>query len=191
MTYANIDSDRLEEARFAARPKLLIVGHGRHGKDTVVEMLRDDYGFKFTSSSLFCLHETIWDNWGCAVYDTVEECFDDRANNRTLWAQMISAYNIPDKTNTAATMLSRGYDMYVGMRMIKELEACKEKGVFDHIIWVDRSEHLPDEPIESMNITEADTDYTIDNNGTLEDLAENVEALMINLGIKKVVATAA
>lgn len=162
-----------------ARPKLLIIGHGRHGKDTVGEMLRDKYGFKFTSSSWFCAEETIWDNWGCAVYATLQEMYDDRANNRTLWAQMISAYNIPDKTKTAATMLSRGFDMYVGMRMKAELDACRDAGLFDYVVWVDRSKHLPEEPFESMQLREEHADVTIDNNGTLEDLAEAVDAFFV------------
>ena len=165
----------------AERPKLLIIGHGRHGKDTVGEMLRDQYGYKFTSSSLFCLHETIWDNWGCVVYDTPEECYADRANHRTLWAQMISAYNIPDRTKTAATMLSRGYDMYVGMRKRAELEACKEAGVFDHIVWVDALDRLPPEPIESMELVKEDADFVIDNNGDLTDLKANVAKFVGNV----------
>jgi hypothetical protein len=32
------------------KPKLLVIGHGRHGKDTVCEMLRDHYGYTFESS---------------------------------------------------------------------------------------------------------------------------------------------
>lgn len=157
------------------KPKLLIIGHGRHGKDTVGEMLRDKYGFKFTSSSWFCAEETIWDNWGCAVYPDIQAMYDDRANHRTLWAQMISAYNIPDKTKTASTMLKRGFDMYVGMRMKDELDACREQGVFDLVVWVDRSQHLPEEPFASMQLKEEDADVTIDNNGTLEDLERNVD----------------
>lgn len=160
------------------RPKLLIIGHGRHGKDTVGEILRDKYGYSFTSSSWFCVEETIWDNWGCAVYDTIEDCYEDRSNHRTLWAQMISAYNIPDKTNTAKTMLSRGFDMYVGMRMLDELEACKAQGVFDWVIWVDRSKHLPEEPLASMNLRAEHADLTIDNNGTLEDLEREVDRII-------------
>ena len=159
-------------------PKLLIIGHGRHGKDTVGEMLRDKYGFNFTSSSWFCAEETLWDNWGCAVYDTLQDMYDDRSNHRTLWAQMISAYNIPDKTKTAATMISRGFDMYVGMRMLDELIACREAGVFDLVVWVDRSLHLPDEPYASMQLSDTHADVTIDNNGTLEDLAKNVDAFV-------------
>ena len=36
------------------KPKVLVLGYGRHGKDTVCEMLEQDYGFQFTSSSMFC-----------------------------------------------------------------------------------------------------------------------------------------
>ena len=37
-------------------PKLLVVGHGRHGKDTVCEML-EAYGYTFQSSSKFCQNQ--------------------------------------------------------------------------------------------------------------------------------------
>lgn len=156
-------------------PKLLIIGHARHGKDSVAELLKDLGGYKFKSSSVFCGEETIWDNWGCAVYDTFDDMFEDRVNNRTLWAQMISAYNIPDKTKTASTMLKRGYDMYVGMRMRNELEACLRENVFDLVVWVDRCQHLPEEPYESMELNEYDADVVIDNNGSIEELEENVK----------------
>lgn len=33
--------------------KLLVIGYGRHGKDTVCEILRDQHGYSFTSSSSF------------------------------------------------------------------------------------------------------------------------------------------
>ena len=159
-----------------SRPKLLIIGHARHGKDTVAEMLRDSHGYKFVSSSIFVGQEVLWDNWGVAVYATFEEMFEDRVNHRKLWADMITAYNTPDPTKTAATMLARGFDMYVGMRRRAELDACKKAGLFDYIVWVDRSEHLPDEPYDSMEFVPTDADAIIDNNGTLEDLALSVEA---------------
>lgn len=155
-------------------PKLLIIGHARHGKDTVAEMLRDTHGFNFVSSSVFVGKEVLWDNWGVAVYSTFDEMFEDRVNHRKLWADMITAYNTPDATKTAATMIERGYDMYVGMRRRKELNACKEADIFDLIVWVDRSDHLPNEPYESMEFVITDADVVIDNNGTLEDLLDNV-----------------
>ena len=161
------------------KPKLLILGYGRHGKDTVAEMLRDKYDFNFMSSSEFVGREILWDNWGCAVYATFEDMFEDRANHRTLWMQLISAYNTPNKTNTASTMLVRdGFDMYVGMRRLDELKACKEAEIFDAIIWVDRSSSLPPET-GSMDITidNCGYNYLIDNNGSLEYLGDQVDKL--------------
>lgn len=160
-----------------ARPKILIIGYCRHGKDTVAEMLHKKHGFRFMSSSEFVGREIIWDNWGKVRYPTFEAMFEDRVNWRELWMQMISSYNTLQKDRTARTMLKRGYDLYVGMRRYDELEASRD--LFDYVVWVDRSEHLPPET-GSMDITErnAQWDYKIDNNGTLEDLERNVDSLV-------------
>lgn len=165
-------------------PKLLILGYARHGKDTFAELLRDLFGFNFTSSSMFVAKEVMWDNWGVAKYSDFEEMYADRMNHRVLWMEMISAYNTPDKTMTAKTMVQRdGFDMYVGMRRLDELEACRAAGIFDYVIWVDRSNHLPPET-GSMDITRdnAQPDFVIDNNGSLEDLEESANVLMTLIG---------
>ena len=163
-----------------SKPKFLIIGYARHGKDTVAEILRDKYGFRFTSSSEFVGREIIWEQWGKIRYPTFEDMFADRVNWRELWMQMISLYNTPDKTRTARTMLSRGYDMYVGMRRQDELDASRH--LFDYVIWVDRSKHQPPET-GSMDITQetARPDYVIDNNGTLGDLEEDIDTLVANI----------
>lgn len=154
------------------KPKLLIIGHARHGKDTVAEIFAEQLGLKFTSSSVFVGKEIIWDKWGKDRYNTFEEMFEDRVSkeNRIIWGNLIAEYNTPDKTKTATTMLDRGYDMYVGMRRIEELEACLEKELFDHIIWVDATNRLPLEDPGSMTIDSTYADIFIDNNGTEEEL---------------------
>lgn len=40
-------------------PKIIVIGHARHGKDTVAEKLSDIYGLPFTSSSIFCADKVI------------------------------------------------------------------------------------------------------------------------------------
>ena len=156
------------------RPKLLILGYARHGKDTVAEMLHKKHGFKFMSSSEFVGREIIWENWGKIRYPTFEAMFEDRVNWRKLWMEMISLYNTPQKDRTARTMLERDYDLYVGMRRYDELEASRD--LFDHVVWVERSSMPPE--TGSMDITErnAQWDYKIDNNGTLEDLERKVDS---------------
>lgn len=160
----------MDGSQVRRKPKLLIIGHGRHGKDTVAEMIRDLMGLAFTSSSMFVAEEMIWNAWGKDRYESFEAMYDDRANNRKTWADLISAYNTPDKTKTAATMLSRGFDLYVGMRKFDELTACVETKLFDFIIWVDACKRLPKEDKSSMDLVPAHADLFIDNNGTLDQL---------------------
>jgi hypothetical protein len=159
------------------KPKLLIIGHARHGKDTVAEKIRDKMGFAFTSSSFFVGQECIWPTWGRERYNCFDDMFADRVNHRKTWADLISAYNTPDKTKTAATMFSRGFDMYVGMRRRDEFTACREAKLFDHVIWVDASKRLPPESADSMELVASDADTCVDNNGSVETLDFFVDLL--------------
>lgn len=150
--------------------KLLIIGHGRHGKDTVAEILRDYHGREFVSSSLFCagfVRKYLWNSLTCdEVYYDDEDCFSDRHSYRDEWFKAISEYNTPDKSRTAREMLEQGNDIYVGMRSREEFESCKRDKLFDCVVWVDRSDHLFSEPSSSMELDKEDADLIIDNNST-------------------------
>jgi thymidylate synthase (FAD) len=159
------------------KPKLLIIGHARHGKDTLAELIRDKMDLEFTSSSIFVGEECIWPMWGQERYPDFQTMFADRVNYRKTWADLISAYNTPDKTRTAKTMLERGYHMYVGMRRMDEFVACKEANLFDHVIWVDRSKVLPPEGKDSNDMIPGLADLFCDNNADLEQLKLFVEIL--------------
>lgn len=170
-------SDHLELAVNNVRPRLLVLGYGRHGKDTVAELLRDMHGFRFISSSEFVGRECLWESWGRDRYTDFDAMYADRHNHRKKWMELIARYNTPDKTRTARTMLERGYDLYVGMRRLDELQA--SRNLFDRVIWVDRSEHQPPET-GSTDITRdnARPDLVIDNNGTLDDLRAAVSDII-------------
>ena len=124
-------------------PKLLILGSARHGKDTLAELLRDHFGFKFISSSQAAADIFIFDElkekYG---YSTPEECFEDRVNHRAEWYNMICDYNKTDRAKLAKGILERA-DCYVGMRDKFEIEESMKQGLFDLIIWVDASKRLP------------------------------------------------
>ena len=154
------------------RPRLLILGHARHGKDTVAEVISDLMGLKFISSSVFVGQECVWPTWGKERYESFEAMFEDRVNYRSTWKNLILAYNTPDKARTARTMLERGYDMYVGMRSKEEFEVAR--GLFDAVIWVDRSKHCPPEDPNSMEMNHHMADVHIDNNGSLDDLKKQL-----------------
>lgn len=161
--------------------KLLVIGHGRHGKDTVCEMLRDKYGYSFESSSRFCsklfIYNDLKDKYGYADED---ECYADRHNHRAEWYNAICDYNIPDPARLGREIFKE-HDIYCGLRNKKEFHAMKNTGVYDYAIWVDRSDHLPNESKTSMSLEQWMADYTIDNNGTLEELEYNLDQLIMHI----------
>lgn len=163
------------------QPKVLVIGHGRHGKDTVAEYMTELMGLKFVSSSIFVAQEIIWPFWGKDRYKSFDDMFQDRVNNRSTWFNLIAAYNTPDATKTASTMFERGFDIYVGMRRRAELEACKTAGLFDVIIWVDASKRLPPEDLDSMELRPEDADVQLDNNGDLQFLYAQIIFLQHHL----------
>lgn len=158
--------------------KLLIIGGGRMGKDTVADLLCEKFGMTAKSSSEFAcekfIFEEVKDELG---YNTPEECYLDRHKHRDLWFNMISGYNLKDPSKLAVELIST-HDIYVGMRSSIELEGCLDKGLFDYIIYVDASDRISyREPNSSNNITSEAADIIIHNNGTLEELEAKVDTL--------------
>lgn len=154
--------------------RLLIIGPARHGKDTLAETMRDNFGLNFKSSSQACsdifIYNELKDKYG---YTTPEECFDDRLNHRAEWYQLICGYNINDKARLAKEIL-KDNNTYVGMRDKDEIKECVNQELFDLIIWVDAEGRLPNESSESFNITKDLADIIIENNGTSEEFNEKI-----------------
>ena len=161
--------------------KLMIIGYGRHGKDTVCDILKTYYGYTFQSSSMFCaelfIYNTLKERYG---YASIEQCYEDRHNHRSEWYNLIKDYNSEDPSRLGRQLYSR-YDIYCGLRNSAEFHALRNAGVFDYSIWVDRSEHLPPESSESISVQPWMADYTIDNNGSLELLRRNTRSLISRL----------
>lgn len=153
--------------------KLLIIGDGRHGKDTVAEML-SVLGMTFVSSSHWCLKKAIWphcDGVTLPKYDTLEEAYEDRVNWRDTWSHLISEYN--DPKDRLVNEIFEDHDIYVGLRRRDEFNAARAR--FDDVIWVDRSQHLPPEP--SNELTIEDATMVVNNNGGMYDLSKRVREL--------------
>ena len=158
-------------------PKLLVVGHGRHGKDTVCEML-EKYGYSFQSSSKFCSELFIFNDLKDKYnYADEEECYADRHNRRELWYNMIHDYCRNDLARLGRNLF-RENQIYCGLRNKREFFAMQNEEIFDYAIWVDRTDHLPLESSKSMSIEQWMCDYTLDNNGDLKRLQRNVDTLV-------------
>jgi hypothetical protein len=154
--------------------KLLIIGNQRHGKDSFAEILSEEFGYTFASSSQSAadifIYDALKDKYG---YTTAEECFEDRVNHRAEWYDMICDYNKDDKARLAKGILELS-DCYVGMRDRDEITECMKQGLFDIIIWVDASERLPLEDVSSFNIDRSCADVIVENNGTYDEFRDKV-----------------
>lgn len=156
-------------------PKLLIIGHGRHGKDTVAEIIRDNFGLSFMSSSWAAAEaiRPVLARMGL-TYPNLEACYDDRHNHRETWKNAISEYNAEDKTRLATRILERA-DIYVGLRCDVEFYAIRH--LFDYIIGVtafDRVKAL--DPTFTISLSECD--YILTNDGDEDDLENDTIVLM-------------
>jgi hypothetical protein len=162
--------------------KLMILGHARHGKDTVAEILRDNLGLTFASSSFAAAQKVMVPFLAAKgiTYASLDECYADRVNHRQDWYEQIKAYNTPDGARLAREIYAEN-DIYVGMRNEVELEAVRKEVLYNYSIWVDRSKHVAPEPPTSVSVTQAMANYTIDNNGTPEQLKINTLALYWDL----------
>jgi len=158
--------------------KLLVIGHGRHGKDTVCDILKENYGYNFISSSEFCAQLFIYDQLKKKYnYKNYEECYVDRHNHRAEWYDLISGYN-KDNPAKLGTEIFKAYDIYCGLRNAKEFYAMKEQKVFDFALWVDRSKVLPQEQSNSMTLDISMADFVIDNNKDIIYLREQIDSVV-------------
>ena len=153
---------------------LLIIGHGRHGKDTVAEGLVERMPMlSFVSSSLFVAQTVVrgdLENIGID-YLTLEDCYEDRVNHREFWRDSIARYCYPP--SRMAQEILADHDIYVGMRTRREFVAGRH--LFDEVIWVDRSAFLPTEP--SCELTMDDATWYLNNNYGTEDLVHEIDLL--------------
>ena len=169
--------------------KLVVIGHARHGKDTVANLLHLWGGLPAESSSWIAAERFIY----AALlaeghkYRTLQECWEDRtsAEMRTKWYNLIVEFNKDDPTRLMKLIFEKN-DIYVGLRNRDEFLAGKLERRFDLSIWVDATERLPEESDNSMTLSKQDADIIIDNNSTLTDLHHKVYALVRLLNISSV-----
>lgn len=158
--------------------KLFICGHARHGKDTVAEIIRDDFGLSFDSSSHFAMNRFLRDelkNRYGLTYETAEECYRDRVNHRAKWFQIIADYNL-DEPRRLSEEIFKAHDIYVGIRNRVELYDARD--LADFAVWVDASKRVPiPEGVGSNNITPDDCDFSIPNNGDIRALYQKVRKI--------------
>lgn len=172
--------------------KVLILGHARHGKDTLAELLK----LKYQSSSYAALEIFLFDKLnslrkekGITPYLNHEEAFLDRVNHRALWHSEIAEYNAVQPTRLASEILKTN-DAYIGMRAYTEYVHCLKNGLFDVIFWIDASKRKPLEPLDSFNIQyDHNIMIKVTNNSSLFLLKAKATILRVSLFLLSFIST--
>ena len=116
---------------FGKGVKILILGHMRHGKSTLAQIIFEEFGYKYDDSSMAAGKIFIYDQLKEKYsYSSFQECYEDRKQHRSEWYDLICEYNTPDNAKLAKDILKTN-DMYVGMRANDELQACLKENLFD------------------------------------------------------------
>lgn len=164
-----------------ASPKLMIMGYGEHGKDTVCKIINQLYGLTSISSSYFANEIAVYpflkDLYG---YQNPQECYDDRHNHRDEWFRLIKKFNTPDECRLAREIYQQ-HNGYNGVRDINEFTPIKTAKLFDWSIWVDALERKPPESAESCTVSREDADVVLSNNGAIEETTDEIIKLMSQL----------
>lgn len=151
--------------------KILVLGQDGHGKTTFANMLAAAAKLAVKDSSWFALERAVWPAMS-HLYNSMEECFEDRVNNRSIWKALIAYYNSPDKARLCKELLEEA-DMYVGMRCPLEYEA--SKNLFDVILYCDASKRTG---VSTGSLTipfDTQRMIKVNTNGTKEDLKTKVD----------------
>jgi len=156
--------------------KLAISGPGQAGKGTVSQYISDNWGIRYQQSTSEAAAAVVFRDI-TKQYSTVEECWADRANHREEWGQIIADFNQPDGIGLYRQMAGQN-DIFDGIRRRAELQKCKEVGLVDKVVWLNR----PNIPLDaSLDYGDEEADYIVDNSTTIEDLYSRLNLLWAKL----------
>lgn len=156
--------------------RLAISGPGKSGKDEVASWLANRTQLRYTASTSAYAAPHVFELFSKASpgrYKTVEECYADRRNHRIFWADAIDAMNQDDPAFLYRLCLA-DQDILTGVRKRREFEAVRAANLVDAAIWVERNVPLDC----TQEYGAEDCDFTIENNGSLEDLHAKLDRLV-------------
>ena len=153
--------------------RFVILGYAQSGKDILAAHLVKEYSLKFKSASVLMAEKIIIPKFPDR-YSTVEECYADRGNHRSLWAKLLEEYVEEDKAKFVREVFEQS-EIYCGLRSVEQLIAAKKENLFDLSIWVDRNGRFEDK--DSCGLTKHYADIIIENNGSFQDLYDKADRL--------------
>lgn len=141
------------------RGNILIVGHGRSGKDTAAEFLHGRGSLRYAGSFSWFALPFMAEHLGLPP----QLAWERRHQNRKEWFDYCNWLRRDDPLFLARLALKSG-NVVTGLRDRVEMDAARASGLFSSILWI----HRPGNPVDpTVKFTAADsTDYLV-NDGTL------------------------
>lgn len=158
------------------RPVLAIVGHGRAGKDTAAEFLRDHTNLRFKGGCSYTGCQYVAEKLGLSWH----EAWRTRHERRMEWYRLLNEYREGDPSRLVRDCMEHS-DIVCGVRDCMEMQACKKEGLFDLVVWIDRP--VPIDP--TVTFTIEDADVIVRNYSGFEDFYERLKRFSKILGILK------
>lgn len=156
--------------------KIAILGLGRVGKDTAGAYIGNHSSLRYMGSTSNIICPIIAKHLGISEKEAWTTRHD--GDNRMFWYNFCNEYRRDDPTKLARISLEVS-DMVVGLRDKREFDACKEAGLFDLTIWINR-DVAPD---PTVTFRREDCDVIIDNTGSFEQYYHKLDRLIKVLNI--------
>jgi len=153
--------------------RILIVGHGRAGKDTAAIYLSKLTTIPYAGSTSWAAKEIVAEQ--LEIHE--QEAWETRHTHRAQWKSICDAVREKHQTilieralasvnmNSASDFLEDWSGIVVGVRDYEEIYAAKQQKLFGRILWIDRP-GIPEDP--TVTFTASDCDEVIVNDGTLD-----------------------
>jgi hypothetical protein len=157
------------------------VGFGRSGKDEAGAFLHT-LGIRYGGSTSWQALPFMSEKLGLHPL----RAWETRHQHRQVWKDYLDELRRGDETLFMEMALATG-DIITGIRDRAEIEAAKQKNLFDRIVWVHRPNTPPD---PTVTFGPADCDEEIYNAGTLEQYHDGLRLWALQNGILRPVAPA-
>lgn len=157
--------------------KLLLVGHGRAGKDEAGEYLAKITNLKFAGTTSLYLAKYVAKELGRSE----AEVYATRHADRDEWYRIGNELRLNDPGVLVRESMENG-DIIGGVRDIEEVVYCRENNVVDLIVWIENN-RVPVDP--TLKFTSREADIIIQNNWGLGEYHGRLRRLAKSLNILK------
>lgn len=155
--------------------KLMLVGHGRAGKDEAGEWFARNTSLTFAGTTSKYLAKYVAAELGV----TEDECYATRHDNREKWWRIGKKVREQDPGCLIRESLAHG-DVIGGVRDLVEVIYARESRCVDLIIWIARNSVSVDPTVE---FDSSHCDMIIENHWGLEEYHNRLKRLATALGI--------